>query len=268
MPKKKGRAHRKLSDRSVVRAKADRPERSVRYSQAGGSHACIASSTTRHRRYRPAASNAATAEHRVPEYPSASPAWLAQLTRDRGWYVRMASLEQTAFESVSPCAQARNAIRRSRTDSLFTAAPARVRRRHSAHSRLRCAHPLRAMDRFPHLNPGCTVWYGCRPVLPSAQARVTSTTSGSAGLLLLPMSPPADGGGAASAGSALHSQARADVRRCEQDHAPLAFSDVTAEEARALSPSAVRLRWRSGGPSVVGRRCCVDSRQGIPCSAA
>ena len=89
---------------------------------------------------------------------------------------------------------------------------------------------------------------------------MTSTTSGSAGLLLLPIGSPADGGGVDTAGSALHLQTQAGVRRCEQDHAPLAFSDVTAEEARALAfRCAAALTWRSGGPSVVGRRCCVDS---------
>ena len=100
-------AHRTLSDGSVVRAtKAGRPSAPyLRYSQAGGSHACIASSTTRLRRYGPLPPQ--PPEPQPPEC-LASLYWLAQLTRDRGWYVRMASLEQTAFESVSPCAQARN----------------------------------------------------------------------------------------------------------------------------------------------------------------
>jgi hypothetical protein len=72
-------AHRTLSDGSVVRAtKAGRPSAPyLRCSQAGGSHACTASSTTRLRRYGP-----------LPPQPPECLASLVGAAHSRPWLVR------------------------------------------------------------------------------------------------------------------------------------------------------------------------------------
>ncbi len=97
---------------------------------------------------------AAAATARAPPECLASLYWLAQLTRDRGWYVRMASLEQTAFESVSPCAQARNKCTPKRIPEPTHKSPLRLRASAAATTaRTRRLRSLRAfrcaqLDRF------------------------------------------------------------------------------------------------------------------------